>query len=313
MKIVQIYRYGKPDVLKVEETAKPTIKSNEVLVKVYCAAVNPKDIITRKGKFKQFTGNKFPIQLGFDISGEIVEAGAKAPFKVGDKIMGMLNGFKGGGYAEYVAIKHTEIALKPKQLNYEEAAALPLVSQTSLQALRDLGKVKAGYKVCINGASGGVGTVGIQLAKVLGGHVTATCSYRNVERCKALGADEVIDYTKENILDSNEQFDVFYDVFGNLDFKKVKPLLKSKGVYINTVPSPKIIKDQIFTYFSGKKAKLVVVKSNSKDLQYLAKLVEEGHFKPIVDKIYPLEEVRAAHEYIETKRAKGKVILKIKN
>ncbi len=311
MKAAMVTRYGDTDVLKIQEIEKPKLKKREVLIEVKAAALNPKDILIRKGKFKMATGNRFPKGIGYDLAGIVAESNGSYLFKKGDKLFGMINGWKGRAVAEFANVSEKELFRLPQNCSFEDAAGIPLAGQTALQAIRDLGKLKSGQLICINGASGGVGTLAIQIAKSLGGVVTAVTSFRNKDLCLSLGADGVIDYTKEDILNSTKRFDVFFDVFGNYSFPKVAHLLNKKGSYVSTVPSPKIIVQQIRNPFRSKKAKLVVVKSNIADLKWLCKKIEEGAIKPVTDKTFNLEDIQEAQKYIETKRAKGKVIIKI--
>jgi NADPH:quinone reductase-like Zn-dependent oxidoreductase len=312
MKGIVIHQFGKPEVLVYQEINKPSISSHEVLVKVQAAAINPKDCLVRKGKYKLLSGSRFPMALGEDLAGFIIEVGSAVKgFKIGDEVYGMINGWKVGSYAELAKIKASEIALKPKNINFIEAAAVPLAAMTALQAIRDLGKLQDKQKIFINGCSGGVGVFAIQIAKALGATVHGACSEANFELCRELGADKLVDYKTQNILETEERYDVFFDSFGNQNFEKVKTILSAKGIYVTTIPTAQIIKQTFSTYFSAQKAKLVVVKSNTKDLNYLKDLIEQGKIKSVVDKVYPLTEVQEAHAYVETKRAKGKVVLEI--
>jgi len=313
MKAVVYRKYGKPEVLELADIPQPNIKAHEVLVEVHTAALNPIDCEIRKGRARIATGNKFPRIPGSDFSGKIVEKGAAVEgFEIGDEVYGMSKTLKGGSYAEYIAIPAAEIGLKPKGLAFKEAASIPLAALTALQGLRDLAEVEAGHKVFLHGASGGVGVYAIQIAKALGAHVSATCSYRNVDRLKALGADEVIDYTKGNILQNENRFHLFYDIYGNQSFGKAKHLLVPSGTYVSTIPSPQNFLQEFFSFFSRKKAKVVVVKSLTKDLDVLREMVNSGQLKSIIDKIYPMEEAREAQEYQEGRRAKGKILLEIR-
>ena len=282
-----------------------------MLIQVKAAALNPKDILIRKGKFKIATGSKFPMRTGHDLAGIIVDSNDSKTYKNGDEVYGMINGWKARTCAEFISISEMEIYHKPSNLSFEDAAGIPLAGQTALQAIRDLCKLKTNQKILINGASGGVGTLAIQISKVLKGHVTTVSSGRNLDFCQSFGADIMIDYSKIKITDLDEKFDVFFDVFGNYSFPKVKHLLTKKGIYISTVPSSKIILEQLKNPFRKKKAKLVVVKSKSADLKWFKEKIEANMIKPVTDKIFSLEEIRDAQTYIETKRAKGKIIIKI--
>lgn len=303
-------KFGDVDVIEIVDVEKPQIAHNEVLVKVEAAALNPKDILVRKGKFKRLTGSKFPQGIGFDLSG-IVEDPNKSYFKKGDKVFGMINGWDGRCCAEYVNIKVDELFIMPEEVTFEEAAGIPLAGQTALQAIRKIGNIKAGEKILINGASGGVGTLAIQIAKSLGSEVTTISSTKNIEFCKSLGADITMSYEETNVLETDYQFDVFFDVFGNYNFQKVASLLTKKGKYITTVPKPAIFKEQFYNFFRSKKAKMVIVKSNKEDLKWLNVKISVKEIKPVVNKIFSFDEIHLAQKHIESKRAKGKVILKM--
>lgn len=313
MKAIVYRKYGKPEVLELADIPQPEIKAHEVLVEVHTAALNPVDCEIRKGRARIATGNKFPRIPGSDFSGKIVEKGASVQgFEIGEEVYGMSKTLIGGSYAEYLAIPAAEIGLKPEGLNFKEAASIPLAALTALQGMRDLAKVSAGQKVFLHGASGGVGVYAIQIAKALGASVTATCSYRNVDRLKALGADEVIDYTKGNILHNKNRFHLFYDIYGNQSYRKTKHLLEASGFYVSTIPTPQNFLWEFLSFFSKKRAKVVVVKSLTKDLGVLRKMVDSGQLKPIVDKIYPMDKAQEAQEYQESRRAKGKILLEIR-
>ncbi|MEM8899890.1 MAG: NAD(P)-dependent alcohol dehydrogenase [Bacteroidota bacterium] len=301
--------YGNTEVLKIIESEIPTLSQDEVLVRVEAAALNPKDILVRKGKFKQFTGKKFPQSIGFDFSGRIENANGST-FSEGSEVFGMVNGWNGRCCAEYINVNKHELYQKPENISFEDAAGVPLAAQTALQGIRDQGKLKSGQQILINGASGGVGTLAIQIAKALGGKVTTVSSTKNQAFCSSLGADTPLSYQEIQVPDLPEKYDVFFDVFGNYSFKKVSHLLSPKGFYVSTIPNAEIIKEQLFNPLRKKKAKLVVVRSNRRDLKWLAEHILQYNIKPVTDKIFPLEQIGDAQAYIETKRAKGKVILK---
>lgn len=302
--------FGGLEVIKLIDVEIPKADQNEVLVKVKAAGLNPKDVLIRKGKFKRLTGKKTPQSIGFEFSGTI-ENDKGENYQNGESVYGMINGWKGRCCAEYVNVSVNELYTLPKLITHEEAAGIPLAGQTALQAIRDIGQLKKDQSICINGASGGVGTLAIQIAKEIGGNVTTISSTANKNFCKSFGADNCLSYNETSILESKEKFDVFFDVFGNFSFKKVKELLKTKGKYVTTVPKPEIFKEQIWNLFRAKKAKMIVVKSKKDDLIWLSEKIGAGKIKPVVDKIYSLDEIKDAQKYIESKRAKGKVILKI--
>lgn len=311
MKAIVIDRYGPPEVLRVAELATPEPGRNQVLVRVRYIGVNPKDIIVRKGKFSIITRKRFPMILGHDVAGEVVKAGSSADLREGEQVYGMLNNFHGGAYAEYVVTGTDAVAKVPKNIDLRTAAAIPLAAQTALQALRDVARVDAGDRVLVNGASGGVGTFAIQIGKILGAHVTAVCSFRNTDLCRDLGADEVVDYTKTDLPSLDERFDCVFDVFGNYHFDKLKHLLTERGTYVQTVPSDRIFKDTLRTVFAKQRARLVMVRSRRHQLDWLSKQVEAGQLTAVVDRSFALEAVAEAHRHLETKRARGKVVLEL--
>ncbi|MEM9720380.1 MAG: NAD(P)-dependent alcohol dehydrogenase [Bacteroidota bacterium] len=312
MKAAIIHKYGSPEVLKVEEVPEPQAKPSKILVEVHAAALNPKDILVRKGKFRPFSGNKFPMTLSSDYAGIVLNPGKSTVLKEGDKVFGMMNGMRVGSTAEKVLVKENELAKMPEGISYEEAAGIPLAGLTALQALRNLGKLSEGHHVCINGASGGVGTLAIQIAKCLGATVTSVSSERNLALCKSLGADEPIAYTQANWVQSLQNLDLFFDVFGNYSLAKVRASLTPKGRYISTLPRVSTVRSHVFTGLSPQKGLLVIVNSRSRDLEWLAQQVSNNKIRPIVDSVFSLAEIRQAHERVETKRSRGKVIIRIK-
>ncbi len=312
MNAIFYQQYGDTSVLEYGDQPIPNPGPKEVLIKVHASALNPIDCEIRKGSFKVVTGKRFPRIPGCDFSGEIIAKGEKVKsFQVGDLIYGMSKTYRGGAHAEYLTMNAAEIGLKPPSLSMLEAAALPLASLTSLQALRDLAQLKAGQKILLNGASGGVGVFAIQLAKLMGAQIHAICSHRNVELVKSLGADQVIDYTQTNIRESKERYDVIYDIYGNQSFPRVKHLLTANGRHVTTIPSAKNFRRQYIRRFFKRTTQVVLVVSNTKDLGVLADYVQEGKLRPIIDRVLPLESAAEAQAYLETRRAKGKVVLQI--
>ncbi|MGH8455136.1 MAG: NAD(P)-dependent alcohol dehydrogenase [Nevskiales bacterium] len=311
MKAIRYEHFGPPEVLQWVDIPTPQPGPREVLVKVAAAAVNPKDMLMRKGRMKFFTGNRLPRGCGQDFSGTVVSTGSeRTALKPGDEVYGMLNGWDACTYAEYTTAPVGDIAPRPGNLPLEEAAGLPLVCQTSLQALRDLGKPRPGMQVLINGASGGVGAHAVQIAKILGGVVTAVCSARNAGMTRELGADETLDYAAQDLLKLDRRFDVFYDVFGNYHFARVGHLLAPRGVYITTVPNPRNLRDHLLSrLLPGRQARLVLVRSNTADLDRLRQWVETGRLRAVIDRRYPMPEAAEAHRYLETRRSRGKILL----
>jgi NADPH:quinone reductase-like Zn-dependent oxidoreductase len=310
MKAIVIRGYGDVDVLKYEDLENPKIKPDQLLVKVHASSVNPIDWKTRKGMLKILTGNKFPLILGFDVAGEVVEVGSKVTrFQVGDAIYGSTS-FPGGAYAELAAIPENLATHKPTNLSYQEAATIPLAALTSLQALRNLGNIKSGYKVLINGASGGVGIFAVQIAKALGAEVTGVCSSRNLDLVKSLNADLVIDYTQVDFTKGNLQYDIIFDAVAKRSFSDCRKVLTNNGIYISTLPIPEVILQSVLTAFiPGQKAKIVLENPNSQDLNFLKELIETGKLKTVIDRTYPLQELTEAHSYSESEKAVGKIAI----
>lgn len=312
MKAIIINAYGGPDVFQIEEMPKPIPSSSEILVRTMCTSINPIEVVRRSGKLRFLQGLKFPKVLGSDFSGVVVSKGKKVTkYEIGDLVFGMMGTFVGGAYAEYIVAKEKNVSHKPSSFTHEGAAGIPLVSLTSYQAFTKLAKVQTDQHILINGASGGVGVYAVQIAHALGAKVTAVCSYRNVDLMKVLGVNDVIDYTSVNLLELKNKFDVFYDAYGNYHFEKVKHLLKPKGTYITTIPTARHFIDQAKTTFTDQKVKVVVVKPNYEDLKILKSLCDDGSLKPIIDSTFEFHEMQKAHEKLQTKRTRGKIIIKV--
>jgi len=305
-----IHEYGSADVLRYEEVEAPKIKPSELLVKVHAAAVNPVDWKIRKGMLKIITGNKFPMILGFDLAGVVLEVGSQVSnFRVGDEIYGSLS-VPGGAYAQLAAVPQNVAAAKLKNISFEEAAALPVAALTALQSLRDKANIQSGQSVLINGASGGVGIFAVQIAKALGTEVTGVCSGKNFDFVKSLGADVLIDYTQQDFTQNQTQYDIILDAVGKQTFDNCKKVLKSKGVYVTTLPNlQNIVSIGLTSLFGSQKAKFILAQPNTADLLYLNELIETGKLRVVIDCTYPLQELAAAHQYSESERAKGKIAI----
>ncbi|MEH1894626.1 MAG: NAD(P)-dependent alcohol dehydrogenase [Nostoc sp.] len=312
MKAVVIRRYGATEVLQYEDVEQPKVEPTQLLVKVRASSVNPIDWKIRQGMLSLITGSNFPKILGFDVAGDVVAVGSGVTrFKPGDAIYGSTS-FPGGGYAEFAAVPENVVALKPTNLSYEEAAAVPLAALTALQALRDQGNIQTGQTVLINGAAGGVGIFGVQIAKALGAVVTGVSSTNNLDLVKSLGADRVIDYTQQDFAEDIAQYDIIFDAVGKRSLSETKRVLKPNGVYITTVPNPKVMLEIVLTAFlPGQKAKFLFEKPNTPDLVYLKELIEGGKIRVAIDRTYPLQELAAAHSYSETGRAAGKIAIAV--
>ncbi|MGV0025336.1 NAD(P)-dependent alcohol dehydrogenase [Phormidesmis priestleyi] len=314
MKAAVIDRYGAPEVLRYADVDKPVITPDRLLVKVYASSINPIDWKIRQGLLKFLTGSKFPLILGFDVAGEVVEVSSQSSrFKVGDAIYARLDQLAGGAYAEYALVSEKVAAAKPSNMTYAEAAAVPLAAMTALQAFRDEGHLEVGQRVLINGASGGVGTYAVQIAKVLGAaEVVGVCSARNADLVKRLGGDSVIDYTQRDFTQDPTKYDIVFDVVGNRSFEECKRVLHPNGYYITTQPYPANYFQSFLTWFlPGQKYKVILLKSSADDLTFLKEQIEAGRVCSIVDRTYPLSEAAAAHRYAETDRTVGKVVITV--
>lgn len=314
MKAAVINSWGSADVFEIKtNVVQPIPKKNQVLIKVFASSINPVDWKHRTGFHKYMLGAPFPIILGYDVCGRIVETGSDiTKFKTGDIVFGDLDNKYGGGLAEYALAHENCLAYKPNNMEHEQAAALPLVSLTALQALRDKANIKKGDVVLINGASGGVGHIAVQMAKIMGAKVIAVASGRNKDFLDSYKPDSFIDYTQQNILELDEKIDVFFDVIGNYSFFKTRHLLNSNGTYVNTLPRPKILIHKLLEPFSnGKKVKTLLRKHSSEDLAQIAQWVLEGKLKVSIDKSFKLEEISQAHQYAENSRTRGKNVIVI--
>lgn len=313
MKTVRFYEYGDPEVLTVEQTPEPDPpSSNEVLVDVRAIGVNPVDWRYRNGQLKWYDWfNSFPRVPGSDLAGIVQSTGnAVQTLQKNDRVYGMLTPLDSGTYTERLNVPDDTITLMPENVTFTEAAGLPLVALTSLQALRDKAQLSGEEHVLINGASGGVGTTGLQIAKNYGCSVTGVCSHRNIDLVQSLGADEVIDYTEEDFADRTDAYDVVFDAVGNRSLAKVRNCLQSEGTYVTTDIRLGRLFDQFTSLlWPGPKADVVVVQPDAEDLDQITEWVENGSVEPIVDRTYSLEEAANAHRYSETRRATGKIIL----
>jgi len=306
--------YGGLDRLAFRDLPVPGAGPDEVLVRVRAAALNPKDSFVRKGRFRVISGGAFPKRVGADFAGEVVEVGpGVSGLAAGDRVFGMLEEwtYRRGTVAEYVAPRAREVALMPRALSFEDAAALPLVSLTALQALRDIARVRAGDAVCVHGASGGVGTAAIQLAVALGASVTTTSSAKNRDLCRSLGATETLDYASDTPFAAPHRYRIVLDAFGNLSFDRVKRALEPDGIYVTTVPSVRIVRDSLRTIARHPRARLVVVRARRADLDTLASFVDQRLLRPVVDRVVAFDDAIEGLRHLETKRATGKIVVKV--
>ncbi len=318
MKAVVIRKFGPPDVMKVEEVERPAVPDSGVLVRVRYSSVNPVDWRIRNGSLKFIYGSRFPMKLGFDIAGEVEETGRSVTrFSKGDRVFGMLNYKVRGAYAEFACADENLLALIPWNIDFAEAAAIPLTGLTAFQALHYKGAMEGYDSVLINGASGGVGSFGVQIAKAAGCNVTAVCGTDHVEHVKALGADRVIDRLKQDFTKMPDKYDIIVDAVGKLTYFRVRRNLTKEGRYITTLPNKPadiacFLLLPILSFFGYRKSSAFVsVRPGGEDLSRLSLLVKEKKLAPLIDRTFDLEDVAAAHAYSETGSAKGKILIKI--
>jgi len=312
VKAVEYDRYGSTEVLQLRDVPRPRVRRGEVLVRVHAAALNPKDVLVRSGKFRLLSGRHFPKRVGFDWAGEVEEAGPDVKgVAPGARWYGMLDGWQGGACAEYLAARLAESAPMPVALDYEQAAALPLAASTALQALRDVARLVPGMRVLINGGSGGVGSAAIQIARLLGAHVTATASGEGVELCRRLGADSVIDHRAQDALSSPEPYDVVFDVFGNLRPAGARRALTRGGVHVSTVLRRDVLLATVLTRFASRRSRLVAVRPRARDLAVLSGWVEVGKLRPVVREVFALDRIAEAEAAAATKHTRGKIVVRI--
>jgi NADPH:quinone reductase-like Zn-dependent oxidoreductase len=325
MKAIVYHHYGSPAVLKCEEMEKPTAGDNEVLVKVRAASVNPLDWHFLRGTpylLRLMAGLRQPKdkRLGVDVAGQVEAVGRNVTqFKPGDAVFGSCH----GAFAEYACASESGLVMKPDNVTFEQAAAAPVAAFTALQGLRDQGQIQPGQKVLINGAAGGVGTFAVQIAKWLGAGVTGVCSTRNVDMVRSIGADQVIDYTREDFTRSGQRYDLFFDGVGNHSLSACRRVLKPKGTYVpfggeagrwmlgslaravtTRVISP-FVSQKLVTFF--------LAKANQADLAIVRDLMKAGKVTPVIDRRYRLSEVPDAIRYLEAGHARGKVVIAVEH
>ncbi len=324
MKAIVYHNYGSPTVLALKEVAKPTPKENEVLIKIHAAAANPLDWHKMRAEpFLVRLGDgllkpKNPM-LGADIAGKIEAVGKDVTqFQPGDEVFGDLSASGLGGFAEYVCAREDAVALKPANLSFEAAAAVPVAAFTALQGLRDKGQIQPGQKVLINGASGGVGTFAVQIAKSFGAEVTGVCSTRNLDMVRSIGADHVIDYTQADFTQNGQRYDLIFDAVGNRSVSDYQRALRPNGICsiagFTTLSHlfQVILLGAWVSRSGGKKIGLMgIAQPNKKDLVFIKELLEAGKVVPVIDRHYPLAETADAIRYLEAGHARGKVIITV--
>jgi len=319
MKAIIYTEYGSPDVLQLMDVEKPSPKDNEVLIKVHAASANPADWhLMRAEPFLARLENgllkpKNP-RLGADLAGRVEAVGKNiTQFQAGDDVFGgmPLDGL--GSFAEYVCSTEDALALKPARLTFEQAAAVPLAAFTALQGLRDKGQIRQGQKVLINGASGGVGHFAVQIAKSFGTEVTGVCSTRNLDMVRSIGADHVIDYTKEDFTQTGQRYDLIFDAVGNRSVSDYQRALSPNGI-CSVAGFTSLSRLFQIMFLGGKKVGLMeTAKGNKKDLLFIKDLLEAGKVIPVIDRTYTLSEVPEAIRYLEKGHARGKVVITVEH
>ena len=314
MKAIVNHKYGSPDVLELQDVEKPKPRQDEVLVKIHAASANPLDWhFMRADPFfmRLIAGFLKPRNniLGADIAGKVEAVGKNVTqFQPGDEVYGDIHNH---GFAEYVCITEGNLALKPDNMSFDEAAAVPVAGLTALQCLRDQAQIQAGQKVLINGASGGVGTYAVQIAKSFGAEVTGVCSKRNVDMVRSIGAEYVIDYTNEDFTRTGQQYDLILDNVGNRSLSDMKRILGPKGIYLLNTYSPALMMQLTFQSKNGGQTmrNSAITNANQNDLLFLKELIEEGKVVSVIDRCYPLSETPEAIQYLGEGHARGKVII----
>jgi len=314
MKAIVYTKYGPPDVLELKEIEKPEPKDNEVLIRVHATTVTPIDWRFRQpGKniiARMMAGLIKPKNnvLGPELAGEIESVGKDVKlFKQGDQVYG---GGQMGAHAEYTCMPEDKVAMKPTNMTYEEAAGVPFSGTTALYCLKERGKIQDGQKVLINGASGGVGTFAVQLAKYFGADVTGVCSTTNLELVQSIGADRVIDYTKEDFTKEGQTYDIIFDAVGKRSFSQCKSSLKQRGIYLSTIATIPLLLQMLWTSKIGdKKAKFGMPPCSTRELDFLKDVIEAGRMRTVIDRTYPLSDTAEAHRYSERGHAKGKIVI----
>lgn len=321
MKAIVYEKYGSPDVIQFKDIEKPTPKDDEVLIKIHAASVNAYDwhFLTADIFLIRFMGGGLlkpkNTRLGADMAGRIETVGKNIrQFQPGDEVFGMVK----GSFAEYTCAPESALALKPVHTSFNEAAAIPMAAITALQGLRDEGQIRAGQKVLINGASGGVGTFAVQIAKSFGAEVTAVCSTRNLEQARLIGADHVIDYTKEDFTKNGQQYDLVFAANGYHSLSAYKRALTPKGIYIMAGGSmtqifQSMLMGSLMSETGGRKMSGVSAKRSQNDLVFIKELFEAGKVKSVIDRRYPLSETAEALRYLGEGHARGKIVITLEN
>ena len=307
MKAAVIREYGAA--IEISDVPQPALLADSVLIEVHAASVNPVDGIVQAGYLKEMMPITFPFTMGFDVSGVVVEVGDQvSKFEIGDEVFSRPNGMQAGTIAEYAVIKEEELAIKPSNISHQEAASIPLVGLTAWQAMVTKGNLQKGQKILIHAGSGGVGTLAIQMAKHLGAEVATTTSANNFELVKNLGADVVIDYTTQEFEEELSDYDLVLDMMGGETLEKSFKVLKKGGFLV----SIKGEDTQGLAKQYGAHFEAFFMWPSGEMLSQLAQLISDGVLKPVIDRTYPIDQTQEAYDYIQTGRAKGKVVIQVR-
>ncbi len=318
MKAIVRTQYGSPDELQFAEVGRPIPAANEVLIRLYAASVNPVDLFVLQGApWNRIPGLRTPKHrvIGCDIAGRVEAVGANVKlFQAGDEVFGT-TGFEGNGFAEYACASEEKLAAKPSNLSFEDAAAVPIAAITALQGLRDKGQIRPGHKVLIEGASGGVGTFAVQIAKALGAEVTAVCSTRNVDIARSIGADHIIDYTQQDFGRSRQRYDLVLAANGHHSIFEYRRVLSQSGIYVavgGLVPILQaLLLGRLLSVTGRKRMTFFIASINHKDLVFLAGLLQAGKVAAVIDRRYCLSDASEALRYLAEGHAQGKVALTV--
>ena len=311
MRAVGLRRYGPPEVLEPLQVKMPEPGPDDVLIRVAAAGVNPADCLLRSGKLRFVARSRMPFVPGADVAGVVEAVGPNVTrFGVGDPVYAMLPNTAGGGYAEYAVASSAAAAPAPSGLTLGEAAAVPLAALTALQALRDKADLPPGARLLVNGASGGVGTFAVQIARAMQADVTAATSGRNADLVRGLGADEVLDYTREDVTAGEARHDVIFDAVNILPFRKARRALRPDGVFVTVNPFIGRITPGWFSRFrGGRRIESLLARPDGRDLERIGAWISAGEVAPVIDHSYPLADAATAHRRSETGRTRGKLIL----
>jgi NADPH:quinone reductase-like Zn-dependent oxidoreductase len=310
MKKIIYSKFGGPEVLQIAEVPIPAVQATTVLIKVKAVSINPLDWKIRNGEMKLMSGSKFPKGIGIDFSGIVEAAGTAATkYNKGDEVFGILDVFKGGALSEYITVEEKDIAIKPQNISFEQAAAMPVVGSAALQIFNTLVNLQKDTEILINGASGGIGMFATQIAKMKGATVTTVVGDSGIPAAKDWGADFVVNYRNEDVLKGNKPYDVIIDLSGKMPFNKAKQIMKHSSAYVHTAPGPKeIISSFFINLFSSKKYKVLMLKPSPEYLAALTDYAEHG-LAIVVSKTYPFHSFKKAYNEVPNGRFIGKSVI----